>query len=125
MSHGRGESRMSAPFEHILVTGGCGFIGSNFVRHALTRKLTLHVTNLDLLTYSGNPENLSDVVGSHGPDGESRYHFVQADISDGDAVSRLLRSSLDAQTIVLRSMPSCTLPRSLMLTGRSWSQLHL
>ncbi len=87
---------MSTPFEHILVTGGCGFIGSNFVRHALQRDTGLHVTNLDLLTYSGNPENLTDVVGNNGPGGDSRYHFVRADIGDGDAVSQLLRGSLDA-----------------------------
>ena len=87
---------MSVPFEHILVTGGCGFIGSNFVRHALTRNSGLHVTNLDLLTYSGNPENLTDVVGSNGPGGDSRYYFVQADITDANALLNLLRSSLNA-----------------------------
>ena len=87
---------MSVPFEHLLVTGGCGFIGSNFVRHALTRHSRLYVTNLDLLTYSGNPESLADVVGSNGPDGDSRYHFVQADITDGNALLNLLRGSLNA-----------------------------
>ncbi len=87
---------MPTPFEHLLVPGGCGFIGSNFVRHALERDSALHVTNLDLLTYSGNPENLTDVVGNNGPAGDSRYHFVRADIGDGDAVSQLLRGSLDA-----------------------------
>ncbi len=87
---------MPTPFEHILVTGGCGFIGSNFVRHALERESGLHVTNLDLLTYSGNPENLTDVVASNGPGGDARYHFVRADIGDGGAVSQLLRASLDA-----------------------------
>ena len=83
-------------FAHILVTGGCGFIGSNFVRHALTRDSMLQVTNLDLLTYSGNPKNLTDVVGSNGPDGDSRYHFVQADITDGTTLLDVLRSSLNA-----------------------------
>jgi dTDP-glucose 4,6-dehydratase len=87
---------MSAHFEHILVTGGCGFIGSNFVRYALERDTGLHLTNLDLLTYSGNPENLTDVVDSNGPGGDARYHFVHGDIGDGDAVSQLLRGSLDA-----------------------------
>ena len=87
---------MPAPFEHILVTGGCGFIGSNFIRRTFMRDEAIHVTNLDLLTYSGNPENLRDVADSKGSAGDSRYRFVQADIADGDAVSQLLRSSLDA-----------------------------
>ena len=86
---------MSVTFAHILVTGGCGFIGSNFIHQDLRRHSGLHVTNLDLLTYSGNPENLADVVASHGSDGESRYRFVQADIGDEKIVSQLLQSSLD------------------------------
>ena len=87
---------MLARFEHILVTGGCGFIGSNFVRHALRRDTRLYVTNLDLLTYSGNPDNLLDVVGLNGSEGDSRYRFVQADIGDDNAVSQLLRGDADA-----------------------------
>jgi dTDP-glucose 4,6-dehydratase len=45
----------------ILVTGGCGFIGSNFVRHILKARQDAEVSNLDLLTYAGNLANLSDV----------------------------------------------------------------
>lgn len=56
----------------ILVTGGCGFIGSNFVRMALARGA--EVINLDALTYAGNPENLKDVAES------SQYHFAHTDI---------------------------------------------
>lgn len=82
---------MPASFAHILVTGGCGFIGSNFIRHALARHENLHVTNLDLLTYSGNPANLSDLAEAHGPGGDARYHFVRGDICDEDVVARLLR----------------------------------
>ena len=46
----------------ILITGGCGFIGSNFIRHLLKNRMEARVTNIDKLTYAGNLANLSDVV---------------------------------------------------------------
>jgi dTDP-glucose 4,6-dehydratase len=58
----------------ILVTGGAGFIGSNYVRHVLTNHPGDAVVNLDKLTYAGNHENLRDV------EKEPRYRFVQGDI---------------------------------------------
>lgn len=69
---------------HILLTGGCGFIGSNFVRFALRTRPGLRITNLDLLTYSGNAENLADLRDN------SRYAFVKGDICDGPTVDRLV-----------------------------------
>jgi len=45
----------------LLVTGGCGFIGSNFVRMMLQRDPDCEITNIDKLTYAGNPENLKDI----------------------------------------------------------------
>lgn len=67
----------------ILITGGAGFIGSALIRHLLQH--TEHqVFNLDKLTYAGNLESLDAVAGS------SRYQFLQADIGDRDAVSRVL-----------------------------------
>jgi dTDP-glucose 4,6-dehydratase len=69
----------------ILVTGGCGFIGSNFVRHVLGAHPGDRVVNLDKLTYAGNPENLRDV------EGDPRYAFVRGDVCDG----ALLRDLLD------------------------------
>ncbi|MFH1057191.1 MAG: dTDP-glucose 4,6-dehydratase [Pseudomonadota bacterium] len=63
----------------ILVTGGCGFIGSNFIRHVLAAHPGDQVTNLDLLTYAGNPANLAEVQADH-PD---RYRFVRGDVCDG------------------------------------------
>jgi dTDP-glucose 4,6-dehydratase len=68
--------------ETIVVTGGAGFIGSNFVRHALART-DARVVVLDKLTYAGNLESLAD-VSSH-----PRYAFVQADIADREAVRAL------------------------------------
>src|SRR5258708_12607284 len=65
----------------ILVTGGAGFIGSNFVQQWLARE-SAGVTNLDRLTYAGNPENLESVA--HNP----RYHFILGDICDREAVQR-------------------------------------
>ena len=70
--------------ETIVVTGGAGFIGSNFVRHALART-EASVVVLDKLTYAGNLESLADVA-SH-----PRYAFVRADIADREAVRALFR----------------------------------
>ena len=64
----------------ILVTGGCGFIGSNFVRLVLAERPEWEVVNLDKLTYAGRPENLADVADS------PRYRFVRGDICDPEAV---------------------------------------
>jgi len=65
-----------------LVTGGCGFIGSNFVRHLLSRFRDVQVLNVDLLTYAGNLANLADVEKTY-PD---RYTFIKGDIAEKDAV---------------------------------------
>jgi dTDP-glucose 4,6-dehydratase len=72
----------------VLVTGGMGFIGSNFVRLLLAERPGWEVWNLDALTYAGNPENLSDVA----PEAEARgrYRFVRADIADEAQVGDLL-----------------------------------
>ncbi len=71
-------------FTNILITGGSGFIGSNLVRHVLKTRPGTRITNLDLLTYSGNPENLADLAK------EPRYRFVRGDIGDAAAVGPLL-----------------------------------
>ena len=70
--------------QRILITGGCGFIGANFVRLELSDYDEVHVTNLDALTYAGNPDNLADL------EGHPRYRFVQGDIADRPLVSNLL-----------------------------------
>lgn len=68
----------------VLVTGGCGFIGSNFVRHLLTTDPTVVVVNLDALTYAGNPANLADL------DGHPRYTFLKGDITSAEDVRAAL-----------------------------------
>jgi len=74
----------------LLVTGGAGFIGVNFIRDVLQRHAGLRVLNLDLLTYAGNLASLADVESRYGPAGENRYQFIHGDIGDFELVSRLL-----------------------------------
>jgi len=69
----------------LLVTGGCGFIGSNFVRYALEKDPAVRVVNFDALTYAGNPENLADLAE------HPRYAFVKGDVADREAVEKALR----------------------------------
>ena len=70
----------------ILVTGGAGFIGSNYIRMMINRYPDIEITNLDKLTYAGNPENLRDISDPANP----AYSFVKADICDPEAVSKAM-----------------------------------
>ena len=72
----------------LLVTGGAGFIGSNFLRHVLAADDTTRVVNLDKLTYAGNPATLAD-LGSH-----PRYTFVHGDITDEKTLRGLFAEHL-------------------------------
>ncbi len=74
----------------ILVTGCCGFIGSNFVRYMFEAHPGISITNLDKLTYAGNPENLRDV------EEEFDYTFVRGDICDGLLVDETISRGFDA-----------------------------
>jgi len=74
----------------ILVTGGCGFIGSNFVRYLLKNHPDYTVINVDKLTYAGNLENLSGL--SNAP----RYHFIRADITDAPQMEELIAKRVNA-----------------------------
>lgn len=71
----------------LCVTGGCGFIGSNFVRLLLKTEPDLSIVNIDKLTYAGNPENLADVA----PD--PRYTFFRGDIADREFLDRVFAAT--------------------------------
>lgn len=71
----------------ILITGGCGFIGSNFIRHMLKHYRNYRIYNLDVLTYAGNQANLDEVKDNH------NYHFIQGDIRDADKVSEVMEGA--------------------------------
>jgi dTDP-glucose 4,6-dehydratase len=68
----------------LLITGGCGFIGSNFIRYLLETEPEVSIVNFDLLTYAGNHGNLADL------DGHPRYRLVRGDIADAAAVRKLI-----------------------------------
>ncbi len=76
--------------KHLLVTGGAGFIGSNFIRWVLEHDTGVRITNLDVLTYAGNLESLADVDERYGTNGDGRYRFLRGDIRDDQLVGRLL-----------------------------------
>jgi dTDP-glucose 4,6-dehydratase len=71
--------------KNLLITGGAGFIGSNFVRYILNKYPDYHTIVFDKLTYAGNLDNLRDVA--HDP----RYAFIRGDICDAEAVERAIR----------------------------------
>ena len=79
--------------KNILVTGGAGFIGSNFIIYMLNNHKNIQIVNLDLLTYAGNLENLKSV------EGDKRHIFVQGDICDGALVQSLFEK-YDIDTVV-------------------------
>ncbi len=95
---------------NVLVTGGAGFIGSNFVRCLLRSEDQVRVTNLDALTYSGSLENLKDLPH---PD---HYTFVKGDICDAHLVGRLLRDH--AIDTIVHFAAETHVDRSILLPGQ-------
>lgn len=73
----------------LFITGGAGFIGSNFISHIL-KTTEFSVVNFDALTYAGNPENLAEFASN------PRYSFVRGDLSDSEAVGDVLSAGFDA-----------------------------
>jgi dTDP-glucose 4,6-dehydratase len=91
----------------VLVTGGAGFIGSNFVRYALAQHPDWRVTTLDKLTYAGRRENLHDVMS------DPRHEFVHADIGDAVVSGPLVERS----QIVVHFAAETHVDRSIMAAG--------
>ena len=91
----------------VLVTGGAGFIGSNFVRYALARHSDWRVTTLDKLTYAGRRENLHDVMD------HPRHTFVQGDIADAPVSGPLVEES----EIVVHFAAETHVDRSIRAAG--------
>lgn len=79
--------------KNVLVTGGAGFIGSNFIRYILDHQRDIRLVNLDLLTYAGNLENLKEI------ERDPRYQFVQGDIRERELVGKLF-DEYDFNTVV-------------------------
>src|SRR3989344_6660615 len=74
----------------ILITGGAGFIGSNFIKHILGKYQDYQIINLDKLTYCGNLKNLTDI------DDNPRYEFIKGDICDLNIIDKIASKGLDA-----------------------------
>lgn len=95
----------------MLITGGAGFIGSNFIRHILQKYPDYQVVNFDKLTYAGNLDNLTDVAT------DSRYQFIKGDISDDKLVNDILSSAFDA---VVNFAAETHVDRSIHLGARDF-----
>ena len=78
--------------KNILVTGGCGFIGSNFIRYMIKEYDDINIYNIDKLTYAGS-KNLEDVNQNE------RYHFFQIDICNYNSLVKILNEN-DIDTVV-------------------------
>lgn len=88
-----------------LITGGCGFMGSNFIRYLLNNDADAQIINLDALTYSGNQENLRDI------ENDPRYRFVKGSIADEEVVNTLFVEGVD---VVLNYAAETHVDRSIL-----------
>lgn len=94
----------------ILVTGGAGFIGSNFIRYLLNKYPDCEVINFDKLTYAGNLENLQDVAN------DPRYSFIKGDICDQKVVEEAL-SRLGCEGVIVNFAAETHVDRSIVSAG--------
>lgn len=92
---------------HLLVTGGAGFIGSNFIRYILKKYPEYRITNLDKLTYAGNLDNLREVEEN------SNYRFIKGDICDKEVVDELVKAS----DVVINFAAETHVDRSIIYGG--------
>src|SRR5262249_54877615 len=102
-----GPAKMAEPRVEVLVTGGAGFIGSNFVRYALAPHPDWHVTTLDKLTYAGRLENLAEVID------DPRHTFVRGDVADPAVAAPLVK----AAHIVVHFAAETHVDRSILSAG--------
>ncbi|MDD5354452.1 MAG: GDP-mannose 4,6-dehydratase, partial [bacterium] len=91
----------------ILVTGGAGFIGSNFIRHILMKYPDYEIINLDKLTYAGNLENLAELKNN------KCYRFVKGDIADPKIVAKCVKET----QIVVNFAAETHVDRSIVNAG--------
>ncbi len=91
----------------ILVTGGCGFIGSNFIRHMLKKRRDVSIINLDKLTYAGNINNLKDIAK------DKRYKFIKGDICNEKLVNSILSTVDSRQSTVINFAAETHVDRSI------------
>ncbi|MEK7108280.1 MAG: GDP-mannose 4,6-dehydratase, partial [Patescibacteria group bacterium] len=91
----------------LLVTGGAGFIGSNFIRHWLREHPSDDVVNYDALTYAGNLENLADIADN------AHYRFVKGDIGDYNTA----RAALECVNVVVNFAAETHNDRSMIDPG--------
>src|SRR6186997_738683 len=105
--HDHDDSEGLKAMKKVLVTGGAGFIGSNFVRHALQAHPDWHVTTLDKLTYAGRKENLHDVMDN------PRHTFVHGDICDQAVAAPLV----EASNVVVHFAAETHVDRSILAAG--------
>ncbi len=80
----------------ILVTGGSGFIGSNFIHFILNKYNSAEIINIDKLTYAGNPQNLSDI------EKDSRYTFIKEDICNFEGISKVFEKKHQIMLLILQ-----------------------